>query len=197
MIDNNEIHQAMRGSWALALGDPGGLRYFENSFDAFWRSFQVILYVVPVYLLMMSFGSIAENGVAQTVFARPFFYVAQTFLIIVEWITFPVLMILLARLLNVTSRYGLFITVSNWNSLLIVAVLFPVNLALNIIGVGDGASFFFSLAVMVLVMRYRWFVTKTVLDVSSMTAAGLVIIEFLISFMFTGISLRLLGSGTG
>ena len=66
MIDREEINRAMRGSWALALSDPDGLQYFENSFDAFWRSFQVILIVVPVYLLMMSFGAIAEHGLIET-----------------------------------------------------------------------------------------------------------------------------------
>lgn len=196
MIDREEINRAMRGSWALALSDPDGLQYFENSFDAFWRSFQVILIVVPVYLLMMSFSGIAEHGLIETLFARPGFYVSQAGLIVVEWITFPILMILLARILGVTARYGLFITVSNWNSLLIVAVLFPINLALSVMDVADEVSFFFSLAVMVLVMRYRWFVTKTILDVPAPTAAGLVIIEFLISFLFTGISIKLLGAAT-
>ncbi len=186
----------MRGSWELALGKAEGLRRFGQTFEAFWRSFQVILYVLPVYFLQTMLFSLSESSVAEDVAtgaSNPLFLVGRALLIVIEWLTFPIVMIFLTRLLGVTTRYALFITVSNWSTLMIVGLLLPINLLWNFTGASDNASFFFSLAVMALVMRYRWFIAINVLEVPSLTAIGLVVIEVLISLIFAAITYKVFG----
>ena len=197
MIDTNEIRHAMRGSWALALNQTEGLRYFGQSFEDFLRSFLVILYVLPIYILQLTISSIADTGIAATLdftLTHPLFFVGHLLMIVIEWLTFPVMMIFLARLLGVSAKYGLYIIVNNWSSLMIVALLLPFNLLWNIVPSNDTAVFFFSLLVMILVIRYRWFITKSVLEVTPSTAAGLVLIEVLMSFLFAGVTYKLLGN---
>jgi len=188
----------MRGSWELALSRPEGLHHFDNSVDAFWRSFRVILYVIPIDLAQIMIITLFRQDPTEPAMidlSDPYQTIGHVALIVAEWLTYPVLMVFLVRLLNVTARYAILIIASNWSALMVVALLVPFNLIRGL-GIGsETASLITLLIIGFLVLRYRWFVTRTALDVSSFTAVGLVAIEFLISMIYAGISFRLIGAG--
>jgi len=59
LIGMNEIRAALDGSWLLLRNRPEGMAFFDQSLQGFWRSFQVVFLLIPVFLLS---GQIEKQG---------------------------------------------------------------------------------------------------------------------------------------
>ncbi len=196
MLGLNEIFASLRGSFELALGRANGLAYFENSFDAFWRSFAVIILVAPIYLaqvLAERHNLFAGGLIDPETYSSGLYFSVKAGVLVVDWFAFPVLMVGIARLLNLTARYGIYITVFNWSSLLIVLVLTPAFVAWTLGLVGDFLANILTLGILMLVLRFRWFIARQVLGAAPITATGLVLAEFLMSVLINQSGNRLAG----
>lgn len=192
----NEIFASLRGSFELALGRAGGLAYFENSFDAFWRSFAVIFLVAPIYLMQVlaeRSNLFAGGLVDPETYSSGLYFSVKALVLVIDWFAFPVLMVGIARLLNLTVRYGIYITVFNWSSLLIVLAMTPPFVAWTFGLVGDFMANILTLGILMLVLRFRWFIARVALGVTPVTAAGLVFAEFLLSILINQSGNRLIG----
>ena len=51
MIGRDEIERSLTGAWRLFLNQPDAMQSFDTSVDGFWRSFQAIVLVAPLYAL--------------------------------------------------------------------------------------------------------------------------------------------------
>ncbi len=192
----NEIITSLRGSFELALGRTSGLSHFENSFDAFWRSFAVIFLVAPIYLMQVlaERSNLLTGGLIDPeTYSSSLYFWVKAGVLVIDWFAFPVLMVAIARLLNLTARYGIYITVFNWSSLLIVLVLTPAFVAWTLGIVGDFLANILTLGILMLVLRFRWFIAREVLGAPPVTAAGLVLAEFLMSILINQSGNRLIG----
>ncbi|MBT3396101.1 MAG: hypothetical protein HOB82_06610 [Alphaproteobacteria bacterium] len=176
MPDTREILASIQGAYLLARFDASGMNFFNISNDGFWRSFGAAVVIAPVVLVtMLAFyagSDINPLRIAVVEFGQ---YVAG-------WAVFPVVMIFVARSMNLTDRYVGYIIAYNWSSVIQVALFAPLNLALSY----SGASWlleFMWLSAMVFVIIYLIFIAKTALGTTLSIAISLVGLDLLLTLV--------------
>jgi hypothetical protein len=183
-----EIANALQGSVMLARRDTGGYSHFDISAESFWRSFLVIFLVAPLYLAVSSLGAESATDVAATDAEAPSMLVRMVVLT-AEWLANTAAMALVTRLLGLQHNYVPYIIVYNWTSVLAIAAVTPPFL-LNAFGLIDTQmTIYLFVALSFGVMYYRWFIARTALDTSGMTAAGIVAFDMVFS-MFVGMGVK-------
>jgi hypothetical protein len=191
-----EIRRALEGALRLFLFDAGGLRYFNMSIAGFWRSFLATLIAAPLIMVVV----VLQDALVRAT-AEPDMAVAplatklgvEIFTYPVGVVLFPIAMIGLSRLLKVTDRYVPYIIAYNWSSVVTALIgLFP--LLLFATGFADARSSVAALlGINLVIVVYLWFIARASLAVSGLTAAGLVAIDVLLSFLLEGIADQLSG----
>lgn len=196
MIPIDEIRRSSVGAWRLFMGEASGMTGFNTSFEGFLRSFGVIVLLFPLFLVFCSAELMILAGLEEQDAPLPspgFYFGARSVVLIVDWLAFPVLMIFIARLLDLGSRYVPYIVAYNWTAL--VAVV-PLSLPLIFYGydlIPALVALVLSILGLGIVMRYRWFVAVTALGVGGWTAFGLVVIDLALSFTLTELTSRAMG----
>jgi hypothetical protein len=178
---------ALTGAIGLAQGDASAIRFFPNSEPAFWRSFAAIAVVAPVDLAIATLQPRAADG-------EPHLLV-ELFTVCLLWGLFPLVMILVTRLVRLQARYPLFVIAYNWSSILIVAVLLPAS----ILGaMSEEPGLFVSMVGLVSFGYAVWFsafLARTVLATGWGNAIAIVVLDAALS-LFVGIGVyRLAGLG--
>ena len=56
MITRDEITRSLTGAWEIFVDRPNAMRHFDTDYAGFWRSFQAILLIAPLYGLTV-FGA--------------------------------------------------------------------------------------------------------------------------------------------
>lgn len=172
-----EIRRALSGAVQLAKGDPGGLGWFDVSFDGFWRSFGAMFVAAPGYAILL-IEQYARTGWPEDPFGT---IVAEAITYVAGWIAYPVVAMGLTRALGLSNRYVPLIVVSNWTAVLqvafytavvVVTALMPLQLRTTLFLAATGA-----------VLVYQWFTTKTALGSSGGVAAGFVAVDVLLSLL--------------
>jgi hypothetical protein len=125
-----EVQLAVGGALRLARGDPRGLGLFDTSIEGFWRSFRAAGICYPLYLLLLSFRVSAAqweaSGVATIV-------IVETIAYVISWVSFPLLILPLARWLDRENRFLAFIVAYNWSQV-------PQTVLLAIVSLGGAAG---------------------------------------------------------
>ena len=90
------------------------------------------------------------------------------------------------RILDCNDRYPAFLSAYNWSAVLQMVVYLPAVVisesGILVPALGDTMVF----AATITVLAYQWFVTQTALKVSGFTAAGLVILDLVLSVFISG-----------
>lgn len=194
MLDMAETRDSLRGAFRLAIGHKDGLRLFQPTIDAFFRSFLAAFLVLPLYLLHLY----AERQLmvwpdgAERIDGTTYLFIKLA-AFAVDWLSFPIAMIFLSRLLGLTQRYALYVTVFNWTSVLLSLLLFPPFILWSLGVIGAGLANFMSLILILLAVRIRWFMAVTVLAVPGLTAGGLVALEFILSLAIAELANQAIG----
>ncbi len=177
MVFLREVLNALYGAYRLARLDAGGLAYFNISEQGFWTSFKAAAVVLPMFILLMGIRFVVDD-----IDASPGRYLAvELIAYVIGWVALPVLMIGICKQLERTHFYVRFIIAYNWSAVLQNALYMPVAM-FSITGqLTDGGGFFVLLA-MLLIIIYTWFIAKTALDIPGPAAAGVVVVDFVISF---------------
>lgn len=180
-----EITRSVFGAWRLARWDPGGMNYFDLSTRGFWRSFGAAVLVLPVYIYFVAVNFHGTDaGAAWFVIVKALAYGAA-------WSAFPILMVGLARILNLTGNYIPFIIASNWASVLQVLLFIPVNTFAAFGGLESGFGALLYLLTMTIVLVYQWFVARTALQTTKTIAGGLVAVDLFLGLFVAGVFDRL------
>ena len=184
MISRSEIERSFTAVWGIFLGRPEAIRGLDTSNDGFWRSFQVILLVAPLYAL----ASIADwqaltapDRVAEGAIAGEAFIGAKIAMLALDWVTFPIVLAALAGFLGIKHQYATFIVARNWSvpvaigpfaaiALLDIIGLLPAELVL----IPSLLAFGFSL-------RLSFMVARIALGAATPVAVAYVALDFLIS----------------
>ena len=123
-----EITQSINGAWRIARMDENALNYFNMSIEGFWRSFLAVLIVVPLYVvfLVLNLGQLSGMELPTSSATSKEFYVAIKLAVhILGWLAFPVVMIPISRLMDLSQSYVPYIIVWNWSNVLVMAVILP------------------------------------------------------------------------
>lgn len=196
MITPSEVVRAVQGSWQLLRGDRGGMRCFDVSIDGFWRSFGVIVLLLPLFWisgLAEKKRQLVEMNILPENFADGPFWAAQIMGLGLDWIALPLVLAALAGPLGLSRGYVPFIVVRNWTSLLaatpyVLAALFYlvglISIELMVLA---------SLGTFGLVIWYRYLIARFALGAAISVAIGIVVLDILLSLFVTGLSMHVWG----
>jgi len=181
--DRAEIYSSIYGAWRLARLYPSGMRFFSLTIEGFWRSFFAAVIVAPIYIyirLIRPTAPVVEG--APPADPGPGL-VVDIGAYVMGWVAFPALMILLARLLNVSGQYVSFIVVYNWANVVQWALFGVVATIAAALGAETGLGVGLNLAALAAVLFYQWFIARTALMTSAYVAAGIVVIDTLLGLI--------------
>lgn len=194
MISSREIRAALDGSWILLRNDPRGMTYFDQSIQGFWRSFAVIVLLVPVFVISTLAEKkllLAERPVSADAFPVDAFWTGQLLSLGIDWVMLPIVLAALAGPIGISRQYVPYIVVRNWTSILaalpylVIALLYLTGL------IPAGIMVLLSLTCLVAVLWFRFLVARIALQASVSLAIGVVILDVLLSIVISELTGRL------
>lgn len=183
MPTTSEIIAALVGAWKIAQRDPTALSGFEFSADAFWRSFAAIIFAIPFYLVFITaeWRMIAEAGVVVTN-SLPGYTAIELLSYAAFWVLYPITMIFICRTFSLTEAFAPYITVYNWSSVLVVALIAPPYVLYSFGLASSEVATFLILIAFIVALLYRWQVALTVFATTPSIAAAIVAVELILGF---------------
>ena len=178
-ISTREITVALYGATRLAKGDPHGIDFFEDSIEAFWKSFWAAVVVAPAYVLLVAIGlseTHVTSGWLRIVLIEVVGYVAA-------WAAFPLAMHYVSEMIDREEQYIRYIVAFNWCVVLQVTLLLFVTAVLALDLAPRGVAIAISLATYAAIFTYQWYVAKVGLELGRWAAGGIVLLEFIISLI--------------
>jgi hypothetical protein len=184
MAPLSEIIRSLYGALHLARGDTSGMAFFNATEQGFWRSFTAAILIAPLFALLLTIRyHVNEAGVSLLRFTA-----IETIAYVVSWVAFPLLLYHLTDILGTGHRFIRYIVAYNWASVLQNLLYLPFALLVEAHLVQGAGSTFFGIILLGLVLLYTWFVTRTALEVTNLLAAGLVMIDLVLSIFINTIT---------
>ncbi|MBI1238524.1 MAG: hypothetical protein GC199_04200 [Alphaproteobacteria bacterium] len=188
------VSRHLRAVWGLLQRDPAAAEALDQSVTGFFRSFAAAILLLPLFgfLVLVQrdyYNAAVQLDPSQGLSPLPPYTAAGLFFefvaYLLQWAAFPIAMVYLARLLGVTDRYIPFIVAHNWSAVPTVAIT-SVPFALFALGVLSVAIVsFLNIAAMAFAFYFRWTIAMQTLRVPGFTAAGLILIDVLLSLVIT------------
>ncbi len=179
-----EIAKALYGAYRLALRDPQGMTFFDTSVNGFWRSFFAAVLIAPLYLVLLSVRY--RVGLIDAPLFR--LITVEISAYIIAWVAFPLAMITLCRILKRDDRYLGFIVAYNWAAVLQNGIYLPLSFLTITGAIPAPAGNMISLAVLIAILFYTWFIAKTALNITSAQAAAIVFLDYGLGILINGLA---------
>ncbi len=184
MISIREIESALKGSWLLFLNRREGLKWFDFSVGGFWRSFSVIVLLLPLFW-MTSLAErkllITETDLAPEFLDNAGFWGVRLVGFALDWLALPVLLAFLARPLGIAATYPSFMVVRNWTSLF-VAIPYVLSALFFQIGlISGGVMYLLWLCLLVMTLWYRFLIARMIFRSSISLVLGIVFLDIVLS----------------
>lgn len=169
----------MRGALCLVKLDIQGFTYFGNNKKNFWRSFLGAGLIAPVFVLYLTLQYL--NSAYQGSFL--FYLIAQILAYSIAWLTFPLIMLYLAPVLQRRHQMLHYLIAYNWVSVIQNGAYLPVVM-LGISGIfPEKITNFLAITVLVWVLSLNLFIARKALKVSFATGAGIVVMDLLLGLL--------------
>ena len=181
MLNTRELAASVYGAYRLARLDPNGLRFFDASPAGARRSFYAAAIVAPFYALMLAVG--APEPASDTLR----FSLVEGIAYVLSWVAYPVIVEWLTRLLGCRERFESYLAAYNWSVVLQNAAVFPVAM-LTELGLLPQVGQLLLFCVFLAILLYIGFIAHIALEVAPVTAAGLVLLDVLLSALIDGIA---------
>ncbi len=172
MPSRHEITTALFGAWRLMRFDAEGMRWFNLTIEGFWRSFFAALPVAPFFALLIYLDFHRQDepvDVGREVFVTFLVYGAG-------WIIVPLVMVLVTKLLGMSRGFVPMMVAYNWTTVpqIIIQALAALPGGMGLISVELSGAILFTVVVYILV--FEWFVIRTALQTTAMTAVAIVML---------------------
>jgi len=184
MVPAREVVSSLYGAYRLARLDAGGLQFFNDSTDGFWRSFFASVIVLPFYLVLLV---VRHNTTLEHVAAFRF-YTVELIAYVIAWVAFPLVMVSFAKVLDRDRFYVRFIVAYNWAAVLQNGIYLPITILTAAGLLSDPLANTFALTALAAIVVYVWFVTRTALEIAAGRAAGIVGVDFLLSILVNAVA---------
>lgn len=177
MISSREVALSIYGACQFAKFDRAAVQYFDNTPEAFWRSFYAAALALPAYALLVLLN-FAENPVDASGFR---ILMVESSGYVIGWVMFPLIMIPLTDTLDRADRYFRFMTAWNW-AIVLQVFLFLAITALVASGAvpGQVAGFVILIAV-IAILVYQGFIAMATLDIRAPAAFMIVAIDLVLA----------------
>ena len=173
------------GAWRLARLDRGGMAYFEQTVEGFWRSFFAAALVAPGYVILVLADLAAHDsdvGVLR-IFAVHICAYA------LSWVVYPVAVHPICAAMNRQGDFIGFIVAFNWAKVIQMAAYLPVIVMTTAEVLPAGMAGALNGFIYILLFGYQWFVTRTALDIRPFAAVGLVGLDLIIGVIISAMAL--------
>jgi hypothetical protein len=180
-----EAYAALTGSWLLARRQPGGLAYFNASREGFINSFWAVALVAPAQLGLEALGGLFAT---EAGWLRPLVVIVIAF--VIDAVAFPLVMATVSSELGRSHRWVLFVVAYNWSGVLRMALFLPIAVATMLVP----ALHPLLGGVMILLLVYQAYVAHVALEVSPITAAGIILLDVLLDAVVALATQHLLGA---
>ena len=190
-----EITKSINGAWRIARMDQNALNYFNMSIEGFWRSFLAVLIVVPLYVvfLVLNLGQLSGMELpAGSATSKELYVAIKLAAHILGWLAFPVVMIPISRLMDLSQSYVPYIIVWNWSNVLVMAVILPAVLLFPPSAQSGQSAKLILMAAQITVLFYGYLVARAGLQCKILTAIGVVMLDLLLGLLFNLLAGRLL-----
>lgn len=180
----NQAATSLYGVYRLARLDPGGMAYLDASLEGFWRSFWAAAIVAPFYGVLLAVRQEADMAEAETLR----YWAVEGIAYAIGWLLYPVVMLSIANLLEREERYLGYIVAYNWATVLQYAIFLSVAFlhAAGFLSADMATALMLILFLPILV--YVGFIAKTALGIPVGTAAGLVVLDFVLGLIIDAVS---------
>ncbi len=192
MISTREIVYSVYGAWRLARLDRGGMRHFDISLEGYWRSFFAALIVAPAHIALV----LIEGGPGAEESEWLGFWLVKAIAYAAGWTAWPLVMFYIAKAIDREPAYLGYIVAYNWAQIVAAGLFFLVAIVATTMLPAGAVEATFFLTTMLL-LAYQWFIARAALDIGGGLAAGLVILDLVVSVMIGGIALTLIGGIAG
>tara|TARA_B100000676_G_scaffold183309_1_gene180212 strand:+ start:8118 stop:8702 length:585 start_codon:yes stop_codon:yes gene_type:complete len=179
MISTREVALSIYGACQLAKFDRAAVRYFDDTPEAFWRSFHAAAFALPAYVLLVLLN-FAENPVNASG-AR--ILIIESSAYVIGWVIFPLIMIAVTDTLNRFDRYFQFITAWNWAIVLQVFLFLAISALVADGRVPPQISGFVSLIAVIAILVYQGFIALVALNIRAPAAFMIVAIDLLVALV--------------
>ncbi|MBK8173998.1 MAG: hypothetical protein IPK66_01455 [Rhodospirillales bacterium] len=186
MLSAREIFLSLYGVWRLAHLDSGGLAFFNRTPSGALRSFVVAGFVAPVYALDVFVGFRTGQKVSVVPYA-----LVELIAYVMAWVAYPVVLEALSDILRCRENFEEYLTAYNWSIALQNLIFVPLDLVVMLRLVGPDTGQALWLVAFLAMGGFLWFIARNALRVPPLTAAGLVLLDVLLSVLIDGIAARL------
>jgi len=184
MITPNEVSRNVYGVWQLFLDRPDAERYFDTDYAGFWRSFQAILLVAPLYVVVFAAAHRTRSlDDAEFTIAGGDYFWLKAATVGLDWVALPVVLALSARFLAVTRTYAAFVVARNWAAVPLVAMLAAISAVELALPVLTELLGWIQLVTIIVAIRLMYLMARRILDVDISLAVAVVVFDFLLSIM--------------
>ena len=186
MPDRGEVLSGLFGAYRLAWFDPSGMAHFNLTVEGFWRSFFAAVLVAPAYAILVGMQLAAETEE----FNLALVFLVEAIAYVLAWAAFPLVAVVLTRLLGLDRNYVALIVAVNWTAVLQTGAFLAVVLLALILpqGLGTLVVTLTTLAILV----YQWFVIRTSLQTTGGVALMLLLVDLVITTMINAGADRML-----
>ncbi len=186
------VRHALFTAFRVARFDSGATHEFDHSFEGFFRSFFAALLSLPIYAFLVVAEERIINDVPESA-ARPAlnavpppgagYWLVELGAYAVDWLSLPLAMILIVKLIGASQRYVPFVIAYNWASCIVYLAMTVPSIAylLGLATLTGIAILYYG--VMVFVATYRWRLARETLQISGVNAAAIVIFDMLLGFI--------------
>jgi len=192
MIGVGYLRHALGTAARVARFDTNAIAEFDHSFEGFFRSFFAAVLCLPLYVLVVAGERRLTEDITATVPGRAFvplpppdatYLAVEAAAYLLNWLALPLAMIAIVPMLGASRRYVPYIVAYNWGSCIVFAVTLLPYLAYAAGLASLTGMVILYYAVTVFVVTYRWRLARYGLQIPGITAAGIVIIDLLVSIL--------------
>lgn len=190
MMTAFEAANALYGLKRVLRMDPEAAEHFGDTPQAFWNSFWVAVWVLPIHALQSLLSYTEEPSSAGPLG----FALIELFTYIIAWVLFPLVMIRISDWLDRWPQYFRYITAYNWFSLVTSVALLPAVVfgGFDLLPGGLVALYFLGITVALLV--YGWWIAVHVLKATPASAVGIVLLDSLLSLVTMQVTGMIVGA---
>jgi hypothetical protein len=174
---------SLYGAWRLARLDTRGFELFDKTPAGAMRSFYAAVLVAPMYAAVALMLPAAHDGSGGLRWL-----LVETIAYVVSWLAYPVIAEQLTRTMECRERFEGYLSAYNWSMVLQNAVLLPLAGLTALDALPADLMQILWLVAIVAIMGYLWFIARTALEVGAFVAAGLVLLDELLSLLIDGIA---------
>lgn len=181
MISIRQMAGGLYGVWLVLKFDARAWSYFDTTLSGFWASFVVAAMLAPLHFAHI----ILDFGDRQTTLSFAPYLIVEILGYVLSWTIFPFAMLYASEFLDRAPRYFWHLVPYNWVRLPIEGPLYVILLMSDVGLVTTESLAFINLLGLAALMIYGTFVAGVGLKVTTGTAMGLVVLDFVLSLTAT------------